>query len=1490
MSQSNPYTVRVVNSTVSSARTGWVNTLLPVQTFRTQAVAGVLGSVTNYVGGENPALVDAAANAGTATLASLTTGSTAPQSLASIAVTTADIAGIDFGFNFSTIVSTRDTGQGSLRQAITNANTLGSDNLLAQSGRTAAVENIVFMISNGTAGSGLRSSLNYFSSGIATIAPTSALPTISTTMIVDARTQPGWTSAPVIELNGTSAGVSTVGLNLTASNSTLAGFIITRFNGAGIAIATGTGNTVAANYIGTSSAGSAASANAGGGITVASASNTIGGNTSASRNVISGNTGAGIAVASGGNTTTIRANVIGLNAAGTAALANSGDGISITTATGALIGGATSGMGNVIGGNGGNAITLTATSGASVLGNTLGLQGDGLTLLATPGNGILASAATSTTIGGIAAGAGNTIRLATAKAIVVTGASNVTIRGNSISGSTGLGLDLAGDGITANDGAKTTGQPNLLMDSPVYTSARARGNQLTVAGYVGSAANQAAFGSATVDFYVSDAASANGSGKTWLGTLTADANGNFSGTVTMPVSVLAIGTRLTGTATDGAGNTSEFGVDFTGLVVDLVVNDNGDAADANPGDGLCATAGGVCTLRAAIGEVNSSAAQSSAPTVAFALPGCSAAGQAACTITPASGLPALSMPMAIDAQTQAAWTLAPIVELRGTSAGSVHGITVSAAGSAVRGLTIGGFGAAGTYAGIFVDASNTTIEGNYIGVTADGNTARPNGSNNSGSGGVYINGGTGIVIGGATAAKRNVLSGNGGAGIWINAGTATILGNYIGTNAAGTVAISNGRWGMVLLSGASQVQIGGAAAGAGNVISGNTTNAAGGIWLDGSSHTVQGNTIGLSANQAVALANGSVGSVYSSGIYVTGGSHTIGGSNAGEGNTIAGNVGDGVRVMASTTAARLLGNSIYNNTALGIDLAGNGVTANTGVFNGSRPNNGMNHPVVNGAGVNPSQTALTVSGHIGTGSGQAVFAGARVEIFGAAVDPSGYGEGRVYLGFLTADANGRFSGSVSFAPGLVSVGDPITATATDTAGNTSEFGPNWTSTTLAALAPAGFNAFDADTAAGALTGVLRSKTAGAASNIAVIALDNSGSALHAGFTGSVTLNWLDARDDSGANAGSCRASWVDMGSAGTAVFSNANRVNVALTPPATATRSMRLRMTFTGPSGTVVACSGDNFAALPAQLAWGMGGGGAGSHGATDTNSASPGTTRALDNTAASGGVVHQAGQPFTLRARALDAGGEFMPAYDGSPVLTIAGCLLPSGCSPGALSGTTAAAVGGVYTNNAVSYSEVGAIAVQLSDSDYGSVDSADTAALARTVASSALSVGRFVPDSYSAVVSSNGQFATANVSCMAPGSAATFIGQPFAWSVTPQVTVTARNAAGAATQLWTGTLMKLDASSGMNATLNASGTGTATLNRTPGPLAVQGLGNGQARISASALDRFALDAAAPQASVSPSWQWQLAFIDSSEAGTPGNPQPGASASQAVLFNQGGS
>jgi len=100
----------------------------------------------------------------------------------------------------------------------------------------------------------------------------------------------------------------------------------------------------------------------------------------------------------------------------------------------------------------------------------------------------------------------------------------------------------------------------------------------------------------------------------------------------------------------------------------------------------------------------------------------------------------------------------------------------------------------------------------------------------------------------------------------------------------------------------------------------------------------------------------------------------------------------------------------------------------------------MDYPVFTAA--NLSGTILAINGYVGSAANQATFANARVEVFKSDDDATGYGEGRTYLGFLTSDANGNFSGSLDVTGKGLNSGDKITGTATDGSNNTSEFGPN----------------------------------------------------------------------------------------------------------------------------------------------------------------------------------------------------------------------------------------------------------------------------------------------------------------------------------------------------------------------------------------------------------------------------------------------------------------
>jgi hypothetical protein len=129
-----------------------------------------------------------------------------------------------------------------------------------------------------------------------------------------------------------------------------------------------------------------------------------------------------------------------------------------------------------------------------------------------------------------------------------------TIRRNSIDFNGGIGIDLGGDGVTPNDTGDGDGGPNLRQNFPVLTSAPISSGTLTVNGTLHSAPNT----NFTLDFYHSLRPSTPGSGATWLGSATVrtDASGNaligaaFNQNIPLHI--------ITATATDPAGNTSEF--------------------------------------------------------------------------------------------------------------------------------------------------------------------------------------------------------------------------------------------------------------------------------------------------------------------------------------------------------------------------------------------------------------------------------------------------------------------------------------------------------------------------------------------------------------------------------------------------------------------------------------------------------------------------------------------------------------------------------------------------------------------------------------------------------------------------------------------------------------------------------------------------------------------------------------------------------------------
>ena len=356
-----------------------------------------------------------------------------------------------------------------------------------------------------------------------------------------------------------------------------------------------------------------------------------------------------------------------------------------------------------------------------------------------------------------------------------------------------------------------------------------------------------------------------------------------------------------------------------------------------------------------------------------------------------------------------------------------HGVFINNA----SGNTIGGSSASarniisnndGT--GVFIQGSGTgnSVQGNYIGTDVNGTADRGNTSY-----GLYINGSANNTIGGISSGEGNVISGNDNYGVYITGSSATgnkLQGNYIGTNAAGTSSLGNSLSG-VRIDGAPSNTIGGASSGARNVISGNKQY--GVVIQNSSANFLQGNFIGTQADGTSPLGNNFHGVL----VVNTASNNIIGGTNAGEGNTIASNGGDGVYVELGT-GNRILSNSIFSNTGLGIDLGTDGVTPNDVGDGDTGANNLQNFPVLTQATTNGSNT--TVAGTFNS-TASTTFT---LQFFSNPASDANEGRTLLATTDVTTDGSGNASFSLNTLP-VVAVGNYITATATDPNGNTSEF-------------------------------------------------------------------------------------------------------------------------------------------------------------------------------------------------------------------------------------------------------------------------------------------------------------------------------------------------------------------------------------------------------------------------------------------------------------------
>ncbi|WBO83921.1 T9SS type A sorting domain-containing protein [Hymenobacter yonginensis] len=623
------YTVRVVNRTVPSNRAGYAAGLLPVQTY--------VNSNGERVGGETPTATDAAA--GTLTGA---------QSVQALPLAASGAAGSDFGFSFDVVVNANESGQGSLRQFISNAAALSnagldqrpfnSTGLAAGPDFPAGQETSIFMLADGTARPGLRAGLTNLltnASGAAATTNSRALITLTSPLVlansanaaataIDATTQSTLNDSNPIQLGtGGTVGVGSLALskvngpevelvgatslaNLlqsSADNFTLRGVAMHGATNT-LVVNAGTGVLLERNVIGITAFEVALPATATFTIGVA-LTNPAG----IFRNNLVAYTGS-----SGFSYSGIGAGYLITNNEffESGQRVSGGDNLTIAdqVAAGSVAGPVTI-VGNRIARSNSSGIQfdIVRLSTNTVQENTITENGLGGTTNRLEGSGIHYLSRNGSDRGTNPDVISRNIIINNQSSGIVINHGQRGIRisqnaiyqnGNNTTGGQGLlSVDLTpatyfvgspnttgaarygqGDGVTPNDGVVDINQASGGMDYPIITSiSKVGANQLRVVGYIGSnPAGNPVFANATVEVYSANNADNNqlgpttttsgdnvshGEAQTFLGTLTANANGLFDETFSAVAATINNGDIITATAYLPAYGTSEAGVNLT---------------------------------------------------------------------------------------------------------------------------------------------------------------------------------------------------------------------------------------------------------------------------------------------------------------------------------------------------------------------------------------------------------------------------------------------------------------------------------------------------------------------------------------------------------------------------------------------------------------------------------------------------------------------------------------------------------------------------------------------------------------------------------------------------------------------------------------------------------------------------------------------------------------------------------------------------------------
>jgi len=827
------------------------------------------------------------------------------------------------------------------------------------------------------------------------------------------------------------------------------------------------------NIIGLNAGLNAAIGNGGHGIDADAAGATV-----IDANAVSGNGQDGIHV-DASNGIVIKNNKVGLSGGG-AAIGNALAGIRVSFTANALIG---TGGGNTVSGNA-IGIVLDTASGAQLANNLVGTDPTGVAARPNAGDGVqFVGAASSVISSGIVAFNGG-------NGVSVIGGGGIRF-GARIHSNGGLGIDLDNDGVTANDAQDPDGGANQKQNYPVISAAM----QSLVNGTLNSTPNT--FFNIVVFMSTSCDPSGFGEGEANVGQAFMLTDGSGDGVWSVGGLSLTAGSFVTAIATTlpfPGASSSEFSACMAVTPdgpLNLVVT---NTADGGPGS-LRTALQLVNTNPGFINQVafNIPGAAPHTITPLSSMPMITAPVQLDGSTQPGwAGSPVIEL----DGSSTAG---VPGLEFRGNNS-LLRGFVINRFDNGVKVSATTGFTAEGNYIG--TDVTGTIALGNAVngievdsssnstigGVTADKmNLLSGNGGAGSGAG-VSISGGTGHLVignrigtnaagtaalpnhsnavglnadnsrvGGSAPGERNILSGNGTAadvaagfyavGAGIQGNNNRILGNYIGVDVTGTAAIANTGAGVIISGTATGNSVGGSAPGEGNVISGNGvlgvfTDVFGqGVNFFGSSgNTVQGNLIGTDSTGTAGIPN------FTGGIFVMfADNNVIGGDNPGEANVIAFNTGYGVGIQAGIgtgTGNTVSTNSIHSNTGLDIDLIpppppfSPGVTPNDAGDADGGANLQQNFPVISSATENAVLGLTFVTGTLNS-TANSTF---DVRLFASpSCNASGFGGGlsRRQVFSITTDGAGNFTfnTAVTGAP----AGWYITATATDAAGNTSEF-------------------------------------------------------------------------------------------------------------------------------------------------------------------------------------------------------------------------------------------------------------------------------------------------------------------------------------------------------------------------------------------------------------------------------------------------------------------